>query len=220
MVPQYYEYKWNRVNGSKGKTTLAKTVATNLNTLASVTATGSPAIACFIPMDGYHYSRAHLSSMPDPKNAHARRGAEFTFDGPSYLTLVQKLRAPITSSSATIFAPSFDHALKDPVADDIPILSTSKVLIFEGNYLSLNKEPWNKAAALMDELWFVEVDFEIAGARLARRHVKAGLVENEEAGWRRARENDLVNGQEIVDGRLKGISEVVRSWEDEDWKDQ
>jgi len=202
-----------------GKTTLAKSVTNLINGLSSSTPPGDSAIASFIPMDGYHYSRAHLSSMSDPQNAHARRGAEFTFDGASYLTLVQKLRTPISPSSTTIYAPSFDHALKDPVESDISIPPSSRILIFEGLYLSLDKSPWKEAARLMDELWFVEVDFEIAGARLAKRHVRAGLVENEEAGWRRARENDLVNGQQIVDNRLGGISEVVRSREDERWKD-
>ena len=31
-------------------------------------------------MDGYHYYRSELDEMSDPELAHARRGAEFTFD--------------------------------------------------------------------------------------------------------------------------------------------
>ena len=33
-----------------------------------------------IPMDGYHYYRKELDEMEDPAEAHARRGAAFTFD--------------------------------------------------------------------------------------------------------------------------------------------
>lgn len=84
-------------------------------------------------MDGYHYSRAQLDAMPDPVTAHARRGAEFTFDGEAFLRLVQKLSEPLTPATPTIFAPSFDHAIKDPKADDIPVEPTQRIVVLEGN---------------------------------------------------------------------------------------
>lgn len=167
-------------------------------------------------MDGYHLSRAQLSAMPDPTHAHARRGAAFTFDGPSFLTLVKAIRQPLSSTSAILYAPSFDHALKDPKENDIEILPTTRILVFEGNYLSLNKEPWNQAAALMDELWFVDVDFEVARRRLVPRHVKAGIATDEEDANRRVKENDLVNGAEIVENRLQ-CHEIIVSRDDREW---
>jgi pantothenate kinase len=167
-------------------------------------------------MDGYHLSRAQLSAMPDPVSAHARRGAAFTFDGESFLSLVKKLREPLCLESVTLYAPSFDHAVKDPVADDIGIAPSVRVVIFEGNYLSLDKEPWREAAGLMDELWFVEVEGAVARRRLVARHVKAGIARDEEEAGRRVDENDLVNGREIVEGRLE-VQEVVVSREDEAW---
>jgi len=48
-------------------------------------------------------------------------------------------------------APSFDHAVQDPVANDICISSRSKIVIIEGNYTLLNEHPWNKMAELVDE---------------------------------------------------------------------
>ena len=154
--------------------------------------------------------------MPDPVSAHARRGAAFTFDGESFLTLVKKLREPLCPESVTLFAPSFDHATKDPVADDISIAPCVRLVIFEGNYLSLNKSPWKEAAELMDELWFVEVNFHVARSRLVYRHVKAGIAKDEEEAGRRADENDLVNGREIIEGRLD-VHEVIHSNDDESW---
>jgi pantothenate kinase len=168
-------------------------------------------------MDGYHLTRAQLSAMPDPIHAHARRGAAFTFDGATFLTLVRQIRLPLNATSLTLYAPSFDHAIKDPKENDIPIAPTTRILVFEGNYLSLDKEPWNDAAKLMDELWFVEVDFETAKKRLIPRHVKAGIAANEEDAEKRVIENDLVNGTEIVEGRME-VQEVVVSREDEMWK--
>ncbi|KAG9205399.1 hypothetical protein G6514_008040 [Epicoccum nigrum] len=202
-----------------GKTTLAAKVSTGLNQKhaqsSPATSTGSP-IAAFIPMDGYHLSRAQLDAMPDPQKAHARRGAAFTFDAGAFLRLATKLREPILPETRTLYAPSFDHAKKDPVANDIPIAPSVRILIFEGNYLSLNHGPWKEAAQLMDELWFVRVEFEVARRRLIRRHVEAGIARDEAEAARRADENDLVNGREIMEGRLE-VSEVVESKEDPEW---
>lgn len=213
-------YIAHSINANPGKTTLATKVAKRINELHHDHEPGCAcgiAVAAFIPMDGYHLSRAQLDAMPDPANAHARRGAAFTFDGDSFLRLVQKLREPLLPESTTLYAPSFDHAQKDPVADDIPITPGMRFLVFEGNYLSLNKSPWKDAASLMDELWFVEVDFERARERLVARHVKAGIVENEEGANKRVTENDLMNGKEIVDERMN-VDEIVISKEDEEWK--
>ncbi len=174
-------------------------------------------IAISVPLDGYHLSRAQLSAMPNPATAHHRRGAAFTFDNKAFLELVKMLRKPLLPESKTIYAPSFDHAIKDPVADDIPIHPASKVVILEGNYLSLNQGLWKEAAELMDELWFVEVDFETARRRLVVRHVAAGIVKDEQEAGNRADENDLVNGRQIVDQRLE-VQEIIISKEDETWR--
>ena len=202
-----------------GKTTLAATVAKRINALNRKPALGGAQedIAAFVPMDGYHLSRAQLDAMPDPVHAHARRGAEFTFDGDKFLELVRKLREPLCAESVTFHAPSFDHAVKDPLDDDILIQPTARVICFEGNYLSLNRSPWKDAAALMDELWFVDVDFDTARGRLVKRHVKAGIAEDEGQAHKRVTENDLVNGREIVDYRLD-VHEVIVSREDPAWR--
>ncbi|KAL4873130.1 hypothetical protein BDV12DRAFT_160428 [Aspergillus spectabilis] len=198
-----------------GKTELAITLARRINQIYSDKNEGL--IAATIPMDGYHLTRAQLAQMPDPEFAAARRGAAFTFDGDKFLQLVRALREPLTAQTETLHAPSFDHAVKDPLDDDIPIAATRRVIIFEGNYLSLDKEPWSSAAKLMDELWFVDVDFDTARQRLIKRHVKAGIAEDEAQAEKRANENDLVNGKEIVDCRLD-VQEVIRSSYDPGWE--
>jgi pantothenate kinase len=154
--------------------------------------------------------------MPDPDSAHARRGAAFTFDGDSFLALVKKLRNPICPETSTLYAPSFDHAMKDPVENDIAIAPSVRIVIFEGNYCSLDKSPWKEAAELMDERWFVDVDLDVARKRLIYRHVKAGIAKDEEEAARRADENDLLNGKEIVESRLD-VHELIESREDKEW---
>ncbi|RAL05761.1 kinase-related protein [Aspergillus ibericus CBS 121593] len=199
-----------------GKTELALTMSNRINQHHLRLHPQLPQIATHVPMDGYHLTRRQLSAMPDPNYAHSRRGAAFTFDGYKFLTLVQALREPITMDTQSLFAPSFDHAVKDPVDDDIAIPASCRVVFFEGNYLSLDQEPWRDAAALMDELWFVEVEFEVARKRLVRRHLRAGIAGDEGEAERRVQENDLVNGREIVEGRL-GVQEVVVSRYDPAW---
>lgn len=63
-----------------GKTTTAHAVCY---------AIGPPAVV--LPMDGFHYTRAHLDAMPDPACAHARRGAPFTFDADAFVACVQQV---------------------------------------------------------------------------------------------------------------------------------
>ncbi|KAK8037744.1 Bcyfh7 [Apiospora marii] len=183
-----------------GKTTLSQIVADRLNarhaTLHPELVESVP-VAAFVPMDGYHLTRAQLSSMPDPEQAHARRGAEFTFDGPAYLRLIQ-----------------------DPKENDITILPGHRIVVFEGNYLTLDREPWREAAGLMDQRWFVEVDFAVARRRLVKRHVAAGIAADEAEAGKRADENDLVNGEQIMRERVSTVDEIVVSREDGDWRVQ
>jgi pantothenate kinase len=167
-------------------------------------------------MDGYHFTRAQLSAMPDPANAHARRGAAFTFDAEAFCSLVQSLREPLVRDSPIIYAPSFDHATKDPKENDIAVLPTHRIAVFEGNYLALDKEPWRTSAKLMDEVWFVQVDFEVARKRLIKRHLASGIAANFEEADARTRRNDLLNGEEIVAHLLK-VNETILSTEDNKW---
>lgn len=157
-----------------------------------------------LSLDGYHLPRAALDRLSDPIIAHARRGAAFTFDAASFLQVVKRLREPINAETKTITAPSFDHATKDPVLDDVGIPPECRIVILEGNYLSLGSgaREWQQAAGLMDELWFVEVPEDIARRRLLKRHIAAGISTTEEEALKRIEENDLINGREIVEGRL------------------
>ncbi|KAH6873923.1 P-loop containing nucleoside triphosphate hydrolase protein [Thelonectria olida] len=197
-----------------GKTTLSQIITNRLNALSHALSPSAPLPASFVPMDGFHLTRTALSAMPDPAVAHARRGAAFTFDAPKFLALVQALR--ISPAEKPVLAPSFDHAVKDPKDDDIAVLPEHRIVVLEGNYLALDQDVWRDAAVLLDELWFVEVDREVARRRLRERHVRAGIVKDIEEGDRRALENDLPNGDEILKDLLK-IDEVVQSREDGSW---
>ncbi|KAJ3459880.1 hypothetical protein MRS44_015953 [Fusarium solani] len=153
-----------------------------------------------LPMDGFHYSRATLSSFDDPAEAFRRRGAPFTIDAAAFLELIVQLRAtPVGAScdETQIKAPSFDHAIKDPVPDAITIPSQTRLVIIEGNYTLIDQAPWSIISKLVDDRWFVDVPTDVARERLAARHLKAGIETTRDAALLRAEENDIPNGRMI-----------------------
>lgn len=218
-----------------GKTTLAACVAAGLNTAhhrsrhtrfpnsptrdSSHPDPSQPDIAFVIPLDGYHLTRKQLSEMPNAEEAVFRRGAAFTFDAQSYLELVTKVRNPISPETATIYAPSFDHAVKDPVTDDIAIPPTARIVIFEGLYTALDAPGWRDAHALMDQVWFVDVDVPTATQRVAKRNFAAGITQTFEESVARTEASDMRNGREVLELRLP-VQEVIPSVEDETWRSE
>ncbi|KAF5512853.1 putative uridine kinase [Colletotrichum aenigma] len=180
-----------------GKTTLATALAAKLQS-----AQPKENFVAMIPMDGFHLYRSQLAAMPNPAEAIHRRGAAFTFDSGRFHRLVQALRDPVTDAKPNIFAPSFDHAVKDPVEDDICVPKEARIIVFEGLYLSLDREPWRSAASLMDELWFLNIDRELSRARLVERHVASGIVPDRAAAEHRVSSTDMLNADDIIQHRL------------------
>ncbi|KAF9871480.1 hypothetical protein CkaCkLH20_11127 [Colletotrichum karsti] len=180
-----------------GKTTLAKDLAAKLQD-----AQDKRNFVAMIPMDGFHLYRSQLAAMPNSAEAIHRRGAAFTFDSAQFYRLVQALRESVTGNTPDIFAPSFDHAVKDPVEDDICVPKEARIIIFEGLYLSLDREPWRSAANLMDELWFLNIDREVAWTRLVERHVASGIVPDRAAAEHRVSSTDMLNADDIINNRL------------------
>lgn len=177
-----------------GKTTVAREVARRLNAHDADSTE-------VVPMDGFHYTRAKLDTFHNAQEAHARRGAAWTFDAAGVVALFTELRASTskdnnTSVPATIYAPSFDHATKDPIPRDIAISPTVSTIILEGNWLVYDEEPWRQISRLVDESWFVDVDAEVAKRRIAMRHLKSGIETTLEAALARAEANDIPNGDE------------------------
>ncbi|GAB2283956.1 hypothetical protein Dimus_018437 [Dionaea muscipula] len=139
-----------------GKSTLAFEVTQRVNKLWPQKAPSlaeeinSPDVAIVLPMDGFHLYRHQLDAMEDPKEAHARRGAPWTFDPARMLRCLQTLR-----TEGSVYAPSFNHGVGDPVEDDILVTLQHKVVIVEGLYLLLEEAVWNEISAIFDEKWQV-----------------------------------------------------------------
>ncbi|EXJ77787.1 hypothetical protein A1O3_10016 [Capronia epimyces CBS 606.96] len=214
-----------------GKTTLAASVARGLNKKHHESMhrqfpnrpTGpnpsQPDIAFVVPLDGYHLTRKQLAEMPNAEEAIFRRGAAFTFDAQSYLKFVMQVARPLTAETRTLYAPSFDHAVKDPVANDIAIPPTARIVVFEGLYTALDAPGWREAHALMDETWFVDADIETATQRVAKRNFAAGITKTFEESLARTKASDMRNARDVLDHRLP-VQEMVPSIEDESWRSE
>ncbi|KAK9839948.1 hypothetical protein WJX74_000964 [Apatococcus lobatus] len=169
-----------------GKSTIAKAVAAHLNELQK-----DQHFAVAVGMDGFHYTRAQLDGMEDPEEAHAKRGAHWTFNGPSFVKAISELKQAVHSK-----LPSFDHNVKDPVEDDIEVLEHHQVVIVEGNYLHLDLDPWNQLASLWDDSWYLDCDMEVAMQRVFDRFLTMGLCSHE--AQHRLDDNDSRNAELIA----------------------
>jgi pantothenate kinase len=173
-----------------GKSTIAAEVARRINHECGVP-------VAVIPMDGFHHPRAYLDSLPNATEAHARRGAYWTFDAAGVVRLVERLYESRTRRAGLLMAPGFDHATKDPVVDAVSIAPETEIVILEGLWLLFDREPWCQISALVDDTWFVDVDPVLARRRVAARHIEAGIEETWDAALARADGNDTLNGQDV-----------------------
>uniref|UniRef100_A0ACD5ZTQ5 Uncharacterized protein n=1 Tax=Avena sativa TaxID=4498 RepID=A0ACD5ZTQ5_AVESA len=192
-----------------GKSTVASEVVRRVNTRWSQkrakdsSLNSNEDIATMLPMDGFHLYRSQLDAMEDPKEAHARRGAPWTFSPSLFLQCLQALK-----KEGSVYAPSFDHGVGDPVENDIFVKAEHKIVIVEGNYLLLEENIWREIRDLFDEKWFIDIDIDVSMQRVLQRHIGTGK-EPDVAAWRISY-NDRPNAELIMESR-KAADLVIRS---------
>ncbi|KAJ1886852.1 hypothetical protein LPJ66_009423 [Kickxella alabastrina] len=177
-----------------GKTHLSKLISSSINAQMP----SHPSIV--LPMDGFHLTKAQLLAMPDPQTAMRRRGAPWTFDSHGFVELVLRVREQYEDP---VLAPSFDHAIGDPMADAIVITAQHRVVFIEGLYAHVSEDPWAQLAHIVDERWWVEPqDREGTRERLVSRHLATGLAADKQAAVLRIDGNDGINGEYSASHRL------------------
>lgn len=186
-----------------GKTTIATSVVEILQNRRGNDPTTPKTIA--VSADGFHLPLATLRALPNAEEAIARRGAPWTFDGLAVLALTRDLgRTP----RAVVSAPTFDHAVKDPVTDGLSVGPDVDVCLLEGNCLLCDEEPWSGVAQEVHDRWLVKVTEDLARARVAARHVAAGIEPDLESALRRTDGNDMINGRFVME-KSKGRYDLL-----------
>jgi pantothenate kinase len=148
-----------------GKTTLAEMLVARLG--------GFPR-AAHVPMDGFHFAKAELARL----GRSDRMGAPDTFDVDGYAVLLHRIRR-----GQTVWAPNFERTLEQPLAQAIPVLADTQVVVSEGNYLLLPEAEWRVVRAQFDEVWFCHVNAAERLRRLIARHVAFGKSRAEARAW-------------------------------------
>ena len=162
-----------------GKSTLSEALLAALGDQAQV-----------VPMDGFHLSNRQLDALGRAQ----RKGAPDTFDAFGYRDLLHRLRASYRNRE-TVYAPGFYREIEEPIAASIAVTPGSPLIITEGNYLLLEEEPWPRVRAMLDEVWFLDVDRELREERLVARHMQFGRTERQAREW--VRTTDAPNAERI-----------------------
>lgn len=162
-----------------GKSTLATSLAGTLGADRSVR----------VPLDGFHLADEELIRLGRAD----RKGAPDTFDGHGYVAMLRRLRAV---EDPVVYAPRFDREAETAVAGAIPAPASTPLVITEGNYLLDTEPPWDQVRALLDEVWFVEVDEGARRDRLIARHIAHGRAVDVATAW--ADGPDQRNAERIV----------------------
>ncbi|KAK2417709.1 putative uridine kinase [Trifolium repens] len=185
-----------------GKSTIAHEVASRVNKLWPEKASSfdsqvrPPDVAIVVPMDGFHLYRSELDAMKNPEEAHARRGAPWTFNPTRLLTCLKNLRVHANSLE------------KLGLEDDIFVNLQHKIIIVEGNYLLLEDGVWKEISSLFDEKWFIDIDIDKAMQRVLKRHISTGKPAD--IAKQRVENNDRLNAELIMKSK-KNADIIIKS---------
>ncbi|SFQ39377.1 nucleoside/nucleotide kinase family protein [Variovorax sp. 770b2] len=131
-----------------------------------------------VPMDGFHLANVELQRLGRAN----RKGAPDTFDSAGYVALLQRLRDQ-RSDGDIVYAPEFRREIEEPIAGAIAVLPSTQLVITEGNYLLHDAGPWAGAAAMLDEVWYVDIDDAVREERLVQRHQQFGRSAEAAREW-------------------------------------
>jgi pantothenate kinase len=156
---------------------LVGTPGSGKSTLAQLLVARGGERAVQVPMDGFHLANVELARL----GRAGRKGAPDTFDADGYVALVRRIRAQ--RGDQIMYAPEFRREIEEPIAGAIAVLPEHRLIVTEGNYLLLESGAWNDVRALLDDVWYVEVDDALRLGRLIARHIAFGRDEAAARAW-------------------------------------
>lgn len=171
-----------------GKSTVAQSLTSTLGPQAQL-----------LPMDGFHLAQRQLDRLGRAE----RKGAPDTFDVAGFLGILDRVGA----DDGTVFAPTFDRGLEEPIAAAIAIEPSHRCVVVEGNYLLHDDGGWQGVLPRLDQCWFLDLPDEVRVERLVRRHIEFGRSPDAARAW--VERVDDANARLIEQGRERA-SAVVR----------
>lgn len=167
-----------------GKSTLAELLVDRLNEHNN---------AALVPMDGYHLDNEALDAL----DLRERKGAPQTFDAESFVSLVRK----ISQTNDAVSYATFDRTNDRTVPESASVAADTNIVVVEGNYLLLDREPWSQLPALFDLSVFIRPSIETLEERLIERWLSYGF--DQTAAEKKALSNDIPNARTILDNSVQ-----------------
>lgn len=142
-----------------------------------------------VPMDGFHRDNEWL----DEHDLRERKGAPETFDADGFVEMVEAIK----DNTRPVQVPEFNRSLDAVIEGETKVETEDKIILVEGNYLLLEKPPWNTLQRFFNYSVFINPGFKVLRERLIQRWVKNGhsFAEAE----KRALSNDIPNAQIVLD---------------------
>ena len=97
-----------------------------------------------------------------------------------YAHLLERLKV---ETDTPVYVPGFERTLEQPLAAELVVLPTARLVITEGNYLLLDDPQWARARAAIDTVWFVAGEDGPRIRRLVARHIHFGKTSDEARAW-------------------------------------
>jgi pantothenate kinase len=172
---------------ASGKTTLAEAVVQSLNRMGP-----DGGQASVLPMDGYHLDNEDLRQ----RGLLARKGAVETFDALGFSAALRS----VVNNQSDLALPGFDRDRDCVVPDQIVIKQTTQIVVAEGNYLLLDREPWSSLQPFYDGTVFVKAALDVLEQRLLARWHDQDLSAQDAQD--KVMTNDLPNAALVLDESL------------------
>jgi pantothenate kinase len=142
-----------------------------------------------LPIDGFHYDDLYLT----PAGLRPRKGAPDTFDVGGLQHALQRLRS---RDADHVAVPIFDRQLEIARAGARLIPKATRIIVVEGNYLLLRREPWSDLSPLFDVTVLIETPDDVLRERLSARWRQYKLTREQIA--EKLGGNDLQNARLVV----------------------
>lgn len=162
-----------------------------------------PGSVRLVPMDGFHLPNDKLEQL----GLGSRKGSPETFDANAFVSLLQQ--AQLVDSKINF--PIYDRKQHAVVLRDEPASKMDhqvRIVLTEGNYLLLRRQPWLLLRHVLDQCWFLHTDPQVAKRWLIGRHVQGGRSAQE--AHKRYENNDGPNTYEILSNSRE--PDLIFSW--------
>lgn len=146
------------------------------STVSDALAASLPEDLVIVGMDGFHLDNPVLRAM----GRREAKGAIDTFDVAGYVSLLRRLSE---ATEPVTYGPRFDRAIETSIGSAVPVPQEIPLVVTEGLYLLENEGGWEQVRALLDEVWFLEIDDDERQQRLVRRRLSHGEDEAAATEW-------------------------------------